>query len=57
MTHYASLLALFLLFVIAAILISEWAHQRERAEGFKPRLVRTIMIDTDTEIERQEGWQ
>jgi hypothetical protein len=57
MTHHASLLALFILFVIAAILLSEWSHQNERAEGLRPRLVRTIMIDTDTEIERQEGWQ
>lgn len=57
MTHHASLLALFLLFVIAAILISEWAHQMDREQALKPRLVRTIMIDTDTEIERSEGWQ
>ncbi|CCB64437.1 exported protein of unknown function [Hyphomicrobium sp. MC1] len=57
MTHHASLLALFLLFVIAAILISEWAHQMDREQSIRPRLVRTIMIDTDAEIETKRGWE
>jgi hypothetical protein len=56
MTNTASAIILVFLFVLAGILISEWAHQKDRAE-VRPRLVRTIMIDTDTEIERQENWR
>lgn len=57
MTRDASLLILFFLFILAAIWISEAAHRMDRETSIKPRLVRTIMIDTDTETERQEGWE
>lgn len=54
--HQASLLGLFFLFIVACICLSEWAAHKEKVELYRPRLVKTINIDVDTEIERQNGW-
>ncbi|MBS0251218.1 MAG: hypothetical protein JSR78_09150 [Proteobacteria bacterium] len=55
--EYLRALSLVVAFVLFAILVAKALERPIQPMTLSPRVVKTIMIDADNEIERQEGWQ